>query len=539
MKPSTNVKPVMPQRKPSEIVPSTLLGAHTTRTRPSMLMSQVAPPLPLSTRNTNIQPPRGVPNVICKFRTHLRLNTEGGECSKPRGPNKSLANNSQLFRPAPVAVKVLFQNDVFKTSVGKPRLPFPALKNDFLDQNSKNQPRDVSIDKQIIARKTSSGASEEDALQLQYLSETRASLALPSLTATRFKPSCSSTVRLPQSTCESLNEVSTGLTSRRGSRFTSTVTSLADKADQRHGPSPAEAVQQNNDIDSNSTYVMGMLRRLHETQNRYGRIYTGCPDDGLFANTHPNPSVDFITNIVDKMALKERILFLAVDLFYLAQRTPALQSAEPILIRLTAIWMAAKFEDAWAPFNNGFFKLESVRELKSRMRDIEGSILEALEFNANLVLVYDFFRFFGRLTDLPPKAIAFGVYCLNSLLTLGSLHCCDKRAIGMSLCRIVAKVFEVTPKWTIRCTGNRLLLALPVDGSVLVPPSVANHPSFASRPKHVCPKPEIVFDLEDLDNTESQLERAIRATLGRCGQAITDRYESELFFRASKVRLTD
>jgi hypothetical protein len=237
------------------------------------------------------------------------------------------------------------------------------------------------------------------------------------------------------------------------------------------------------------------------------------------------------------MALKERVLFLAIELFYFSLRTPGLCDTEPTVLSLTAIWMAAKFEDAWAPFVNGFFKLDSVLELRPRMSLIEADILSRLNFNVNLVLVYDFFVAYCHVSRIPPKGIALGVFLLNSLLAVQSFYCCDKKLIAMALCRIVAKTFKLAPSWHIPTIAGRSNLVLPVGGCLLN----RKRPELESLETERIGRPDndlkISFDVVDLKHLEQELVDLLKETLPVIGEPISARYDSDKFFRVTKVRL--
>lgn len=290
-------------------------------------------------------------------------------------------------------------------------------------------------------------------------------------------------------------------------------------------------------VNYEACYLSSALQRMTSRQNHYGANRQTCAGSACFQDAACQTSVDFITKIVDKMELKERVLFLAIDLLYLCMRTPALCHTEPTVASLTAIWMAAKYEDAWAPFVNGFFKLESVASLKPRMAQLEAQILQNLDYNLNLVLVYDFYICFARLNAFPAQATAFGTFLLNSLLSFRSLHCCDKRAVAMNVCRLVAAQFRLPVPWTTRTLPSKRLLVVPVTQSFGLR---ASHHLESTGPLagDQCGRQiEITFDFGDLDAAGRELRLLIGASADAFGTALRHRYDSPRFFQVARIKL--
>lgn len=388
-----------------------------------------------------------------------------------------------------------------RASVGFTRLPFPRLKND------RGKPTDASRKESICS-----------AINEAALVETRTEFDnRPQLASAAGKPETSqqsTRSRKPETkpsfdtgfgraTIDSLGEAGFGSDEETRVRVSNLLCRTGDSqrfqltAVSCPPPGPSKTV------------LMSVLRWMNENQNRYGQDHPSCVGDPHPRQPCPKNSVDFIIKMVERTALKERMTFLAIELFFLAQRTPELSHYEPTLLALTSIWIAAKFEDAWAPHVNRFFKLESVAELKPKMVAAEALILNALCFNVNVVLVYDYFVLFSAIGRLPRQAVVCGVAALAALSSLEDHHCCDKQLLGLALAMIASRRFGLEPFWKEKATsGGRRLIGLVVQGGL-----TRAEFSDATRLKEATglgadTKTDLMFDRNDLEEMLARLEPA-------------------------------
>ena len=94
---------------------------------------------------------------------------------------------------------------------------------------------------------------------------------------------------------------------------------------------------------------------------------------------------------------------------------------------------------------------------------IEAEILAELDFNVNLVLVYDLFGIFSSLIGFKNSQHSFGVYLLNSLLYLNDFQRQNKSLIAFCICKLTCKVFKLNSFWndgflaSTKCIGLKIV----------------------------------------------------------------------------------
>lgn len=291
-------------------------------------------------------------------------------------------------------------------------------------------------------------------------------------------------------------------------------------------------------IDYEKSYLLSIIERLTERQNM------DCHDTSdsdlelrVSKSTNYAGSINFITKIVDRVKLKERVLFLSIELYNVARRNSALSSYEPTVVLLTTIWIAAKFEDAWAPFSNQFFKLDCVITSKQKMMIIEGVILSDLNFNLNLTLAYDFFEIFAFVGRFPPKAIAFGTFALNLLLSNKEFRFRNRKTFAFALCCVVAKIMRVSRFWADRTIDGRPTVGFWIQGGLQRSKADSQAIQFRKYDPSKNGVFDVCFDAYEVQEEEKCIFRTLKRVILHAGAAISARYAADDFFRISKSNI--
>ena len=321
-------------------------------------------------------------------------------------------------------------------------------------------------------------------------------------------------------TCDSATELAKPTPfGKRISTLLNSNSTFLDSGNQAEQQAEEAALEQPSDDDPLSRTQQSVAEHLRMTQNRYGRFNLADQGQPLFGNSDVSPLVPLMTEIATTTALKERALFLAIDLFFFGSRLKSLRNFELKVIALTAVSMASKFEDAWSFLVNPFFGLDCVRSSKHTMNAVERMLLEALDFNVNVVLVYDFFQLFGEALRLPPEALRSGLFFLNAALCFEDFQQSDKGLVALALCRFAA-----------RKAGFQLCLAevglttrryLCVKGSK-EKGRKRSHCQWEDSGK------ELLFEKERVEEAEAIFEKVADRLLRKAGASISERYNHKV-----------
>lgn len=264
-----------------------------------------------------------------------------------------------------------------------------------------------------------------------------------------------------------------------------------------------------------------VCEHLSDRQNSYGKFNLRDSNHRPFQGQRFNPFVQFITEVTSKVNFKVRVVFLAIELFYFSLRLKPLREFEFKTIALAAISMAAKFEDAWSFYVSPFFSLESVVKVKSEMIEVERQLLTALDFNINLVLVYDLFCLTSTLVNLSKEQYDFGLYFLNSALCFEDFQQSDKRSVSFALCKIAVKTFECSIEQTEVTKLSKKLIVLKIKND-----SKQNCSESETS--------EMVFDANKVEETVDIFEKHQKILFARKGRAISELYSRQCFSGIAK-----
>ena len=273
-------------------------------------------------------------------------------------------------------------------------------------------------------------------------------------------------------------------------------------------------------LEPSTTSFLSISLRVSEhlssRQNSYGKFSLRDSSHQPFQGQRFNPFVQFITEVACKVDFKERVLFLAIELFYFALRLKPLREFEFKALALSAVGMAAKFEDAWSFYVCPFFTLDCVASSKPEMIEVERQLLAALDFNLNLVLVYDLFSLFSSLIGLSKEQRDFGLYFLNSALCFEDFQQSDKRSTAFALCVISAKAYGCPIAVTEVASEGQLQLVVMVKNNL-----TPNNSETETT--------ELVFDASKVEETVTIFEKHEKTVLSRKGRAISDLYSRPCF----------
>ena len=330
-------------------------------------------------------------------------------------------------------------------------------------------------------------------------------------------------------TCETLSDASENPFNRKLSNFISSKSSLTDTENQFTFSPELSLSEKETPISQLSVCLKNAVERLRDTQNSYGIQTLSVFRKPVFSNRKPHFTIDFITKVVDRMDLRERVLFLAIELFYFSRKIKSLEKIEPTLLGLSAIWVAAKFEDAWAPHSNPFFKLDSVKEVKHKLIEIESQILFALNFNLNLVLVYDYFCIFSFLGGLPKQAHCLGLYLLNSTLAVDSFQHSDKYTTAFAICQVVVTFLNLPVFWNNHLAGNKKIVGLKIDDQLFRAfQRGANLQNIAF---------DFVFEKENVEELVDEFQKTLKSILAKNNDTFVARYQRDIFAGVSQLKL--
>ena len=330
-------------------------------------------------------------------------------------------------------------------------------------------------------------------------------------------------------TCDSFSDVAKNPFSRKLSNLISSKSSITETETQLIFSPEIPPLENYDSISYFSICLKNALGYLKETQNCYGVPTCSVFRKPVFSNRKPNFTVDFITKVVDRMELKERVLFFAIDLFYFACKIISLVNVDPTLLGLATVFIAAKFEDAWAPHSNKFFKLDSVREVKDKLIELETQILFALNFKLNLVLVYDFYCTFSFLAGLPKRAHCLGLYLLNSCLAIDSFQQVDKYTLAFVICKVVIQYLDLPFFWNNYFGENKKMVGLKIDDQLFR--------VFQEFGKSQKVKYDFSFEKESVDEMNTELMSTLRSILTKNSDTFVVRYQRDDFAGVSKLRL--
>ena len=291
--------------------------------------------------------------------------------------------------------------------------------------------------------------------------------------------------------------------------------------------------EENNGNSSFTLHLLKVLERLTERQNDYGFVNICNCQKFVLHSQNGNFYLDFIVQTCEKAKFKERVTFLSIELFYFSLRLKNLTEIDSSHLALTSIWMASKFEDAWAPVSNPFYQLKCIKDSKELIIKIEAEIFKGLDFNMNLVLVYDFFGIFSSLIGLSKDHYNFGVYVVNSLLYFNHCQRTNKKLLAFCVCKLVCKVFDLVPFWNENLIASKKYVGL----------KIVNNKFQQNLCEIVVEnvKNDFVFEQVEVEDVFRELDLKLRMILTKNSEILIKRYSTILceevsrFLRKSKM----
>ncbi len=154
---------------------------------------------------------------------------------------------------------------------------------------------------------------------------------------------------------------------------------------------------------------------------------------------------DWIVCISDQFKLKERTIFLSLELVELFMTNNIVNKDDFQLVGVACLFMAAKYEEIYPPKIDDFCKSCDNYYSKQRIFEVETSLLKLLEFDMSRVISYDFFIIFAGVAHFDEKMISFGIFLLSICTLDAAFFQGDKSLVAFGLCYLLHKIFKTSP----------------------------------------------------------------------------------------------
>lgn len=162
---------------------------------------------------------------------------------------------------------------------------------------------------------------------------------------------------------------------------------------------------------------------------------------------------DWLINVSTDFKLKNRTLFLAIDLIELFLMNKQVSKAEYQLVGIAALFMASKYEEIYPPPLKAFSTTCDNFYTHKQIIDCETQILLTINFDMSRVLVFDFFEMFAASIGLEKRAHCYGLYILHLITMEMSFVSVSKAILAVSLCYVLTRLFNIN--WKLRFVTHK------------------------------------------------------------------------------------
>jgi hypothetical protein len=156
---------------------------------------------------------------------------------------------------------------------------------------------------------------------------------------------------------------------------------------------------------------------------------------------------NFIAKCTHSLELKDRVWFLAVDLFDKVNIICQVKSECLEITALACLIIASKFESVRSPRLITFLRCSGSSSTRQQVAAVEESILKMFDFRVVSILSYDYYIIFSQLAGLPDKAKELGSFMLKIFLCGLKRYRQDREVVAFAVCLFLSRRFKVPQFW--------------------------------------------------------------------------------------------
>ncbi len=151
---------------------------------------------------------------------------------------------------------------------------------------------------------------------------------------------------------------------------------------------------------------------------------------------------DELIGVNRALKLRERTLFLALELIELYLASNKITADKIKLLAIACLFLVAKYEEIYPPKLDCFLKKLSSAVSKDDVLFFEHEVLAMIQFDMTRVISLDFFQIFLEIAEFDTAVVNFGMFILNLCAMEHSFYSCSNSLIAFGLCYFLHRLFK-------------------------------------------------------------------------------------------------
>lgn len=208
---------------------------------------------------------------------------------------------------------------------------------------------------------------------------------------------------------------------RNFSRTPSSVSNPNGMQEEKYSPSRIDIdpcdIEDNDNVQCVTQYVKDIFRFLKENEDKFTAKFGGMIKVQNEVNEKMRAIlIDWLVDVHGKFKLLSETLFLAVNIIDRFIEKVLIPRARLQLVGITALFIAAKYEEIYPPELKDFVYVTDKAYTKADLLEMEGKIIAALQFNFVTTSPNRFLERYARVAKLDQKFYFFARYLLEICL---------------------------------------------------------------------------------------------------------------------------
>ena len=158
---------------------------------------------------------------------------------------------------------------------------------------------------------------------------------------------------------------------------------------------------------------------------------------------------DSLVNIAKVLKLRDRTLFLTLEIIEIYLSSNFLMKQEFKLMSIAVLFLVSKYEEIYPPKLSCFLKAINEMSLKEDMLSYESRVIEFFNFDVSRVISLDFFVIFANVAEFDQTTINFGLFVMCLCSMEQSFYACSHSLIAFGICYFLQKLFKMNPFYEI------------------------------------------------------------------------------------------
>lgn len=151
---------------------------------------------------------------------------------------------------------------------------------------------------------------------------------------------------------------------------------------------------------------------------------------------------DELIGVSRALKLRERTLFLALELIELYLAAHRIAGDRIKLLAIACFFLVAKYEEIYPPKLDCFLKRLSSAVSKAEVLSFEHEVLGLIRFDMTRVISLDFFLIFLEVAEFDGPVANFGMFILNLCALEHSFYSCSNSLVAFGLCFFLHRLFK-------------------------------------------------------------------------------------------------